>query len=80
MQKALLFLLLVPQMVLSQECLVHEVQAMGLQKSRNLRTYLQQTVPVVFHIVHDGGQSNVSDAQIVSQVEVLNAEFEEERD
>jgi hypothetical protein len=77
MQKALLFLLLVPQMVLSQECLVHEVQTMGLQKSRNLRTYLQQTVPVVFHIVHDGGQSNVSDAQIISQVEVLNAEFEE---
>jgi len=77
MQKALFLLLLVPQLVLSQECLVHEVRGMGLPKSRNLRTYLQQTVPLVFHIVHDGGESNVSDAQIVSQVEVLNAEFEE---
>lgn len=33
------------------------------------------TIPVVFHIVHAGGQENISDAQIHSAVEVMNEDF-----
>ncbi len=33
------------------------------------------TIPVVFHIVYNGTVSNVSDAQIMSQLQVLNQDF-----
>lgn len=33
------------------------------------------TIPVVFHVIHNGGTGNISDAQIESQLDRLNAEF-----
>lgn len=33
------------------------------------------TIPVVFHVVHAGGQENISDAQIHSAMEVMNEDF-----
>ncbi len=33
------------------------------------------TVPVVFHIIHNGGIENISDAQVESAMEVLNRDF-----
>jgi Pregnancy-associated plasma protein-A len=33
------------------------------------------TVPVYFHVIHDGGTGNVSDAAIRSQIRVLNTTF-----
>jgi PKD repeat protein len=33
------------------------------------------TIPVVFHVIHDGGPSNISMAQIESGVEVMNEDF-----
>jgi PKD repeat protein len=32
-------------------------------------------IPVVVHVIHDGGVSNISDAQIQSQIDVLNEDF-----
>ncbi|MFZ9848052.1 MAG: hypothetical protein ACO3EE_07875, partial [Flavobacteriales bacterium] len=32
-------------------------------------------IPVVVHIIHDGGTSNISDAQILDAIEKLNEEF-----
>ncbi len=32
-------------------------------------------IPVVVHVIHDGGTSNISDAQIQSQIDVLNEDF-----
>lgn len=32
-------------------------------------------IPVVVHIIHDGGTNNISDAQIQSQIDVLNEDF-----
>ncbi len=32
-------------------------------------------IPVVVHVVHDGGTNNISDAQIQSQIDVLNEDF-----
>lgn len=32
-------------------------------------------IPVVFHVVHQGGEENISDAQIHSAIEVMNQDF-----
>jgi PKD repeat protein len=34
-----------------------------------------KTIPVVIHVIHDGGTNNISDAQIQSQIAVLNEDF-----
>lgn len=33
------------------------------------------TIPVVFHILHQGGQENISDAQILDAIAILNRDF-----
>ena len=33
------------------------------------------TIPVVFHVVHDGGVENISDAQIIEAVKQINEDF-----
>lgn len=33
------------------------------------------TIPVVFHILHDYGNENISEAQIRDQMEILNEDF-----
>jgi len=32
-------------------------------------------IPVVFHVIHDNGEENISDAQIFDAMEILNADF-----
>ncbi|MBA3679689.1 MAG: T9SS type A sorting domain-containing protein [Bacteroidetes bacterium] len=32
-------------------------------------------IPIVFHVIHTGGSGNISDAQIIDQVQILNKEF-----
>jgi PKD repeat protein len=41
-----------------------------LEANRNIIT-----IPIVFHIVHNYGAENISDAQILEQVEILNRDF-----
>ncbi len=43
----------------------------NLQRT-NTATYI---IPVVFHVIHTGGSGNISDAQIMDQVMILNKEF-----
>lgn len=33
------------------------------------------TIPVVFHVLHEGGTENISDAQIYDQVRILNEDY-----
>jgi hypothetical protein len=35
----------------------------------------QLLVPVVVHVIHQGGPENINDAQVLSQVDVLNVDF-----
>jgi len=35
----------------------------------------QDTIPVVFHVLHHGGAENISDAQILDAVRILNEDF-----
>jgi hypothetical protein len=37
------------------------------------------TIPVVFHVIYTTGSGNISDAQIVNQVNILNAEFKRQQ-
>jgi PKD repeat protein len=52
-----------------------------LERSRNYKeirggdraeTY---TIPVVFHVIHENGEENISDAQILNQMAILNRDF-----
>lgn len=38
-------------------------------------THNVKIIPVVVHIIHNGGAENISDAQIQSQIDVLNEDF-----
>jgi len=33
------------------------------------------TIPVVFHIIHEYGSENISDAQVMTQMDILNADY-----
>ncbi len=50
-----------------------------IQARRNVTTRMVVTLPVVFHVIHNGeavgSGSNISYAQIESQIEVLNEDF-----
>jgi hypothetical protein len=47
-----------------------------LQNSREERDATTiYTIPVVFHIIHQGGTENISDAQVYSAVDILNKDF-----
>lgn len=45
----------------------------AMEESRSATT--TYIVPVVFHIVHDYGEENISDAQILDQMNILNRDF-----
>ncbi|MBI2794520.1 MAG: PKD domain-containing protein [Ignavibacteria bacterium] len=34
-----------------------------------------RTIPIVVHVIHDGGSENISDAQIASQIQILNEDY-----
>jgi hypothetical protein len=36
------------------------------------------TIPVVFHILHKGGQENISDAQVQNAIAILNRDFQKQ--
>lgn len=36
------------------------------------------TIPMVFHILHQGGVENISDAQIIDQVAILNRDYQKQ--
>ncbi len=45
----------------------------GEQRSNQASTVV--TIPVVFHVVYANGSQNISDAQILSQLQILNDDF-----
>lgn len=50
----------------------NEQDAKGLAQKTAVSTY---TIPVVFHILHLGGNENISDAQINDAMKILNRDF-----
>ena len=60
-----------------EKCIKSKLQAPGNLVFRTQSTY---TIPVVVHVIHSGqalgSGSNISDAQILSQINVLNKDFQ----
>lgn len=48
------------------------IEAKKTSKSTNNTVYI---IPTVFHILHDGAKGNISDAQVIDQINVLNRDF-----
>ena len=48
--------------------------------SQNLNRLGQYTIPVVFHIIYNNEFENISDDQIISQLDVLNSDYNSEND
>ena len=44
-------------------------------KSYNKTTATPRIIPVVFHVIHEGGAENISKAQIEDQIRILNEDF-----
>ncbi|MEP7265334.1 MAG: M43 family zinc metalloprotease [Bacteroidota bacterium] len=51
------------------------IQQNSNAQQRNTSSAATYVIPVVFHVIHRGGGENISDAQIMSQINVLNADF-----
>ena len=79
MRNVLLLLVLLPQWLAAQECHVLESpRRMGIQRALpTLEDEWVKTLPLVFHIVHTGGQENITDAQVLSSVQAANEHFRE---
>lgn len=44
--------------------------------SANIQRRATYIIPVVFHVIHNGGEENISRAQILDQLRVLNEDFQ----
>src|SRR5258708_110556 len=42
---------------------------------RNMMTYQTYTIPVVVHIIHNGGAENISDGQVQNAIADLNTKY-----
>lgn len=49
--------------------------ALRNQNSASRASHNIKIIPVVVHVIHNGGVENISDAQIQSQIDVLNEDF-----
>lgn len=62
--------------------LKHHAEALKLQQKNQQPSNLQKTttspyiIPVVFHIMHEYGAENISDAQVIDEVRILNEDFQ----
>ncbi|MFN5417807.1 MAG: M43 family zinc metalloprotease [Flavobacteriia bacterium] len=61
------------QMFLQEQAIFQAAEAQIAQDSTHSRvTY---TIPIVFHILHNGGVENITNAQILDALEVLNRDY-----
>ncbi|MES2679307.1 MAG: T9SS type A sorting domain-containing protein [Bacteroidota bacterium] len=59
----------------NQEQLQLETEKFINNQSANKTTSATYIIPVVFHIIHIGGSGNISAAQVMDQITILNKEF-----
>ena len=66
-----------PGLKARQQALQQDVQQALAQQGRGqaLQADVVVTVPVVFHVVYNDAAENIPDAALLSQLEVLNADF-----
>jgi PKD repeat protein len=65
-----------PNNALKYETYLNQLTAIGQEsESAKLSKKAVLTIPVVFHVIHNYGPENISKAQILEQMETLNADF-----
>ncbi|MBK8847027.1 MAG: T9SS type A sorting domain-containing protein [Bacteroidetes bacterium] len=45
-------------------------------KSNDNQKFVNKVIPVVFHVVHEGGAENIDRSQILNQLEILNNDYQ----
>jgi PKD repeat protein len=61
-----------PQMELDYRHLVNQYKETRIVNGKKRQVYI---IPIVFHIVHEYGSENVTDAQIYDQMDILNEDY-----
>ena len=61
-----------PQLELDQQKMLNNARQMKREKGEKSTVY---TIPIVFHIIHQYGEENISDAQVINQVAILNRDY-----
>lgn len=66
-----------PQLERDQEAFLKNCtrKVTGTTRDGSDTTYIDLTIPIVFHIVHEYGSENITDAQVISQVDILNRDY-----
>lgn len=59
----------------NQEQLENYTRSFIQNYSHNKSATATYVIPIVFHIIHTGGAGNISDAQVLNQISILNTEF-----
>lgn len=63
--------------ILQQEALLEKKidEYLAAHKAGNVSRSGPIIIPIVFHIIHNGGAENISDAQILDQLRILNRDY-----
>src|SRR6185436_15183238 len=64
-----------PALQLSREQLENETRQFISQNQNQKSTGVVKIIPVVFHVIHEGGSENISRAQILDQINILNNDY-----
>ncbi|OJJ20510.1 hypothetical protein BKI52_18820 [marine bacterium AO1-C] len=67
--------LLLQQIKQARQGLEQHTRVFQSQRANQRTKATVLTIPIVFHVVHDGGVENISDAQIIEAVKQINEDF-----
>ncbi|MEW6467864.1 MAG: choice-of-anchor J domain-containing protein [Bacteroidota bacterium] len=57
------------------EAMLQQISENALLKTQESTQSVPRVIPVVFHVIHEGGAENISKAQILDQIRILNEDF-----
>lgn len=64
-----------PTLLQNRELLERETEEYANSNPQQKLTGVPKIIPVVFHVIHEGGAENISKAQMLNQIETLNEDF-----
>lgn len=64
-----------PSLLQNREALERETSQYIADRANHRSSGVVRIIPVVFHIIHECGPENISDAQCLDQIEVLNLDY-----
>lgn len=64
-----------PSLIISRQLLEEETKNYILNSQDQKSSSVPKIIPVVVHVIHEGGTENISKAQIEDQIRVLNEDF-----